>query len=144
MLGGTLVFIFCLRYLAYYSSPEKNGFTLTGWDYALIALTVFAMLVTPVWKWWARRRVRRLYDQQKGLREQFTADFSVEGVHTRTATGESRQPWDYFHKWISADDMVLLFESDALMQILPRRAFATQADYDALRDLLTRRLGPAK
>ncbi len=143
MLVGLLVASWAFRGLVHWFDPVRNDLTPTVWDYLLVAIIVLWPAIAPLLKRLGRRGPRRVYDQHRSFQQEFTAEFTEEGWHSRSATGESRLPWDYFHKWISADDMVLLFESDVLMHVVPRRAFPSEAGWQAFRDLVTRKLGPA-
>ena len=127
------------------SGPRKDDWPWIA--YALLLSVCIAALygILLVFVPWAhRRRLRRLYDAPNARHAEITVSLSDEGLQARTALAESRLSWECFHKWKSTEEMLLIFQSATLFHMLPRRAFASQEDYDALRDLLTRKFGPAK
>jgi len=94
--------------------------------------------------WANRRQIRRAHERSKGAGLVITSVVSEEGLETRTALAESRHSWECFRKWKASEELILIFQTDVLFNMLPRRAFASQADFDAVREFLTRRLGPPK
>jgi hypothetical protein len=76
------------------------------------------------------KQVRRTYAQQKLLHEnqliQINSDFLI------TSTGQTyrKVKLDIFHNYKYNNRMVLLYQSEAVFNIFPRRWFSSDADYD--------------
>jgi len=104
---------------------------------ALSFLALYFFLFLP-------RRLCRLYEQQKLLHGEFTAEISDEHLVFRTAYGESKIPWSVFHKWKSARDIVLVYHSDLMVSVFPARWFASASDFQAFQDILSKHLGPQR
>lgn len=90
------------------------------------------------------RRVDRLYGQQKLLHNEFTFDVSDENLVSRSILGESKFDWSMFHKWKSGEDIVLLYQSDVLFHVFPRRSFPSFADFESFQEILKKHLGPKR
>ncbi len=96
------------------------------------------------WLWWRPRQMKRQYDQLKVLQVEYTVEITEEAFITRSVYGESKVPWSVFHRWKSTNDMVVLYQSDASLQVCPRRVFPSSADFEQFRAILRRHLGPER
>lgn len=99
---------------------------------AYIALLFFVFLP---WK------TRRSYRTQKTLHSPFTVELSDEGVRLEALHGQMSMPWKDYHKWKANDKLILLYQSDRLYNPIPRRAFASDADWQALHALVQSKMG---
>lgn len=113
--GEGLVFVICL-----------------GASLAYMGLYVFA---------WQPRRFSRLYKQQKLLQGEFTFEITDEHLVSRDSHGETKLPWSVFHKWKSADDIVILYQSDTLFHAFPSRWFPSVEDFQHFKGILRSHLG---
>lgn len=83
---------------------------------------------------------RRTYEQRKDLQRpcSFTASdagllFSAEGV-------AGLKPWSDYLKWKEGDATLLLYMSDNMYQIIPKRFFTSTADLDAFRAMVSQKI----
>jgi hypothetical protein len=79
---------------------------------------------------------RRAYRQQKSLHETMHAKWSRSGVEWQAASGQSQTPWGHYAKWNEDSRLFLLYQSDQLYQLLPKRVLS-EADANTIRDHLT-------
>jgi hypothetical protein len=93
-----------------------------------------AIVVTCVWffgligAWLGQRvsiatRARRVFQQQKALQRPYRVSWSVQGVTIASDEGLTSTDWCDFHRYIEREDQFLLFLSDALFLMFPKRAF---------------------
>ena len=69
----------------------------------------------------------------------FTTDISEDGILITMPTAESRMKWDNFVRFLESDDIFVLFHSDLIFNILPKRAFTTD-EVDRFRELILRKI----
>ena len=89
------------------------------------------------------RRSRRIFGQQRSLHAPYRTEFSDGGVASRSETITSNHPWDHYIKWKEDAEYFLLYLSDIMFQIVPKRFLHGPTASDDLRDILLRRLGHA-
>lgn len=109
------------------------------WDNLLSALAI-AFLLTWYWLYlpW---RVRRLYRQQRSLHEAFTVVLDADaGLRFESARGQGLLPWSHIGRWRESRSLFVLYESDALVHILPKRFFDETLSEDRLREALRQRV----
>lgn len=111
-----------------------------GWPELIVAALV-AWLV--LWLWvFLPRQVRKLYLQQRSLQEPFEAAFDAAGMRFNNARGDATLPWTDVHKWRESKRLFLIYQSDALFHLLPKRCFGSEAEQKDLRELLLAQVGP--
>jgi len=55
--------------------------------------------------------------------------------------GEWKVSWAEAHKWKSNDKIILVYLSDRMFRMFPRRWFASDADFQDLKNLLLKTIG---
>jgi hypothetical protein len=80
--------------------------------------------------------VRRLFRQQRAIREACEATWSEEGLEVRS-TSVTSMPWTDFHGWRSDVRGYLVYINEASFILLPRRSFA-DAQWDDLGEILAK------
>lgn len=73
------------------------------------------------------RRTRRIYAQQKSLHEEFEFSWDETGFDLATPSARSRHHWADFRQWAEGPDGIILYQSDALFNMLPKRALSEEA-----------------
>ncbi|HEY4146086.1 YcxB family protein [Pinirhizobacter sp.] len=63
------------------------------------------------------------------------------GVAARTEQGNSVKPWSDYLKWKEGKSVFLLYLSDHMFQIVPKRFFAAHEDIDAFRNVIRQSIG---
>jgi hypothetical protein len=89
-----------------------------------------------------RRYFRRRFRKDRRFQHDFTTDILEDGIHVVTPTAESQMKWENFVRFLESSDIFMLFHSDLIFNILPKRAFAA-GEVDSFRELLRRKI-PAK
>jgi hypothetical protein len=80
-------------------------------------------------------RARRIYRQQKNLQRPYQLSWDDANVRTASAEGSAATPWNDFLKWREGKYTFLLYRSDMLFQMFPKRAFHDQTQIDEFRRL---------
>ena len=93
---------------------------------------------------WMPFRCRKTFRQQKTMQLPYTLDFTNECVITKAEYGEAKLTWDFFRKWKEGKTLFTLYQSDPIMQVVPKRVFASPGEMSAFRELLVRKIGPAE
>ena len=81
------------------------------------------------------RQARKVFRQQKSLHTPIRYGWSADGFAVRIPTGQSLTPWSHYLKWAEDDRTILLYHSNPLHQIVPKRALGP-ADAEAIRGWL--------
>jgi hypothetical protein len=97
----------------------------------VIAGTIVRFIYVP-WK------TRRVYRQQKSLQREFTLSWNADGVQSKNANGEYSVSWSDFIRWKENDRLYLLYLSDIMFSMVPKRAFDSEADMDDFRNHLVK------
>jgi hypothetical protein len=87
--------------------------------------------------WW-----RRSYAQQKTLHVPFEFQISHDIFRMQGPFGNAELPWSVFRKWRSGKHMILVYQTDKLVNMIPRRMLSS-GDAEKLENLLLQRLGRA-
>ena len=88
------------------------------------------------------RRTRRIVQQQKNLHRPFDLWWDADTIFTKSANGDARIPWSDYLKWRENGRLFLLYRSDVLFQMFPKRAFPA-AQIDEFRALARAKIAPA-
>jgi len=86
------------------------------------------------------RRARRIFAQQKNLQQPFEIRWDDDGLRGVSERGSSHTPWSDYLKWSQDDRIILLYLSDVMFQMLPKRCFGQPAQLEAFL-ACTRRIG---
>lgn len=90
-----------------------------------------------------RRYFRRSYRKDRRFQHDFTTDISEDGIHIAMPTAEAQLKLENFVRFLESDEIFMLFHSDLIFNILPKRAFAA-AEIDLFRELLRRKITSTK
>jgi hypothetical protein len=120
-----------------------DPFNKQSWAFAgciwLIGLSVFF----PTLSWGTVKRSAKIFAQQKGLQLAHEIEITDDEIITSSAgRGEWKTPSNEYHKWKGNERLVLVYVSDRLFRMFPRRWFASDAEFQGFKDLLTRSIGP--
>jgi hypothetical protein len=89
-------------------------------------------------QWWEDRiglpnKVRKLYDQFKGITEPATISWDSEWIEGRGERGHGKRKWKEYLRLKENDDVFLLYVTDQLWDAVPKRCFANQAQIEEFR-----------
>ena len=101
----------------------------------LIGGAIAALIVRYVYVPWKARRVFR---QQKSLHHEFTLSWNADGVHSKNANGEYSSGWSDFIRWKENECLFLLYLSDLMFYMVPKRAFSGDAELEDFRGHLVK------
>jgi hypothetical protein len=69
-------------------------------------------------------RVKRIFFQQKELALPFEIEVTDAGLIVSNELGHGTRPWKNFIKWKEDKELLILYHSDVLYSILPKRIFS--------------------
>ncbi len=90
------------------------------------------------------RRIRKIFRQQKILHAPHSFNVADEAVFTKSDIGEAKLTWDYFQKWKEGKNLFLLYQSDVMFHIVPKRCFASPEEMAQFRKLLLEKMGSSR
>ena len=104
-----------------------------AWDILFLALPILLVFQFTVYLPW---KTRRLYRQQKAMQRHLTYTIDDHGISVESDNGTWKTPWEDVHRFKMNDRLILLYVSDCLYQILPKRFLSEPNDYERLRGLV--------
>ena len=132
LLLGLTVFIMAASFVGHRQSlTDPTAWILPG-ILAYLAFTAFV---------WVPRKIRRSYSQRKDFQHEISMVVTSTGVESRTEQGYSVKPWTDFLKWKEGKNVFLLYVSDHLFHVVPKRFFAAHEDIDAFRNIMRQAIG---
>jgi hypothetical protein len=88
------------------------------------------------------RRAKRFMAQQKSIQGEVSIGWSDEGVTFSAKTAHALTAWGDYFKWLENDTVLLIFQSENLLNVLPKRRL-TDDQIAEIRRRLEAALGPA-
>jgi hypothetical protein len=75
-----------------------------------------------------RKRVTKLYNENRGLQLEFLVAFDVAGIQWTSEQGSLTLPWEDVFQYKENRDFILVYTSSATFHIIPKRAFSNPAN----------------
>jgi len=82
-------------------------------------------------------KTRRTYRQQKSLQREFRICFGDAGLSAENEIGNATTPWSDYTKWKENEHLFLLYVSDPVYHMIPKRLFNDSDDVSQLRQILS-------
>jgi hypothetical protein len=86
------------------------------------------------------RRAERFLAQQKSIQGDISIGWDDEGLAFIATAAQSRTAWGDYFKWLENDAVLVLFQSENMLNILPKRCLSEDQIVD-VRERLTATLG---
>jgi hypothetical protein len=96
---------------------------------ALVGVAYVALLLSVIWLTCfllLPRRARRIFAQQKALHDQITIEWSETLITVRSERGATTFKWSDFVRSLENRDIILLFQSDAVFNFVPKRVLSPE------------------
>ncbi|MEI6330371.1 MAG: YcxB family protein [Pseudanabaena sp. ELA645] len=111
---------------------------------ALINILLFGLIYTLFILFILPWNVRRIFSQQKTLQVEHEIVISPEMIETISDNGTWKMRLSDFHEYKVGKDLILLYQSQALFHIFPRRFFVLEEDFKTFLSSLEANLGSPK
>ena len=95
----------------------------------LLYLVLYFCVMVPI-------SAYRIFNQQKSLNLPFSIEASPEALSSFNETGKSVMPWNHFVKWKEGGTLFLIYHSDVMFQLVPKRFFQSHAELNEFRGFL--------
>jgi membrane protein implicated in regulation of membrane protease activity len=105
-----------------------------------VYILIFWVIYAVVLPW----NVRRIFSQQKTLQGEYETVISPEMLEATSENGTMRMRLSDFYKYKVGKDLILLYQSQALFHMFPRRFFSSEEDFKMFRSFLEANLGSPK
>ena len=133
ILGSIVAALFLWAAWLALTSDDFGGFDILF----LVTIVAFILNFTLYIPW----KTKLVYRQQKALQRKLTFKFDDTGAEVSHENGQSTLPWSDYLKWKKNDHLILIYLSDCVYHMLPRRMFVDQTEFEKLGDLLTEKIG---
>jgi YcxB-like protein len=87
---------------------------------------------------WLPYRARRLFAQHKALHKPIEFEWDHEALSCRTESESGRTPWLDYARRREDRRVILLYPSDVIFQVIPRRCFTDAAQEQSFRERAAR------
>jgi hypothetical protein len=139
--AGTRIFLLAVVVLFYISLIILVLLGRLHWLYLLAPLALLAVFL--LFQYLYRPFVQaRTFKKHKELSAPFEWELSELGLSITNPNGNALVAWNEFKKWVEGKELILLYRSYNMFQMLPKRLFARESDLQYLRDQLTRNAIP--
>ncbi len=71
-------------------------------------------------------RIQKNYEQQKEIQAPIEMEITAEALKTSSQYGHAERPWSVFVRWDEDEDVLVIYHSDAMFTILPKRFFSPE------------------
>jgi len=137
--GVYLVFVFAFVSELYSIATGQHGAQLSD----IVPIFIF-LAIYPLYRYVILpNRIKKIYAQQKELHSPFEIEFTDTAMIFSNEFGNATRPWNHFTKWKENDELILLYHSDVIYNILPKRIFTDPQQIDAVKSYLENNEVPA-
>jgi hypothetical protein len=138
----TVRFAMVVGILLLYAAWLAVNDALTGKG-AWFPVMVFCVVIL-YWPFWYYIYIpilaQRWHGQQRALHGELQVFVDDSGVQSVSPRCNSSATWEYFRQWAEGERVFVVFQSDVLMNIWPKRALIAPANETDLRELLQSKL----
>lgn len=132
-----------LGYLVLCLAIGVIGMMLAARDGAIVAGGTFGgaflggvagVIAVMLLSWWSiAHRARRVWAQQKSLRALYSVRWQHDAISIVTPSMTAHHPWSDFIRWHENDKTIMIYQSDAMFNFIPKSALspAALADFRA-------------
>jgi|GEM_PF-1814698 len=108
--------------------------------FGFVAMDAFILLMLGI----RERSFRKTWASHKLLRVPVQGALSEDGLNGESTHGSGRVPWSEIHQWQASPNVLLIYASRNLFNVLPREFFSSDGDWMAARELVARKLPSRK
>ncbi|ARU56118.1 hypothetical protein OLMES_2045 [Oleiphilus messinensis] len=98
---------------------------------ALVGIALYYFWIVRLW-------CKRIYRQQRNLQTPYELTWDQNRVIMVGEYGESSIPWSNFVKYRENEDLILMYYSDALYNLVTKRSFDSLEELDQFRNFLSK------
>ena len=124
--------------------PLMTGASLGDVIQALMPLGLFGIACVVIYVVLPRQKVKRTFSQQKSLQRAYKTVVSPDTITTTSELGQVAMPISDYHQYKVGKDCLLLYTSQSLFNMFPRRFFASDEEFDTFIAYLELHLGQPK
>lgn len=113
------------------ASQGRPGFLL-----ALLPVTLFFLFIRLLPRFLLPRQAKRLFRQNQEISAPLAMEFSENGMKFTNSFGHNERSWSHFVKWKEDEQALLLYHSDQIFNLIPKRLLAEADDLSFVRERL--------
>ena len=125
------LWFFSLILFTYLLTGSTSPSAITSDPGRILGLSILPFALILIWTLWLIPALaRRNFRLQRSLHGDFSYGWSTDKLMVSTEYGSFDMPWSHFHGWAENDKMLLLFESDRLYRVIPKRVLSPEQQTD--------------
>jgi hypothetical protein len=117
LIGGLISFLFVVAWTLWGTDRQSLGGAILGGTLGGIIAGGLTRYIYVPW------RASRIFDQQKSLHRAYSVSWDENGVMFKDETGQTIVKWSDYLKYKENEKFVLLYHSDIMFNMLPKKAF---------------------
>ena len=129
-----LALAFWVLWMSFFGQNPTSGWGKWGVLVFLLYLLLYFGFYVPF-------SARRSLNQYKALQREFSLSPSETGLKWTAENGNAIIPWTDFLRWKENDAVFLLYVSDSLYHVIPKRLFEVATDIQTFRVFLNEHVG---
>ncbi len=129
ILGFYLLYLFAIG--EWHSSLASILFVIFIPTFFLVFWLLFRYVLLP-------NRIKKLFAQQKELHVPFEMEIAESNIVVSNAYGNAVRPWKDFLKWKENEELIMLYHSDILFTIIPKRFLADPQQLEFIKSLVVK------
>jgi hypothetical protein len=102
---------------------------------------ILLILIWVLLRLYNKRKVRQQISKLPALQGPQLAELNEEGLSRTAGTWNTNQKWGAFVSYLETENMFILYSSPSTAALLPKRAFASESDLAAARQLFAAKIG---
>jgi len=128
--------------LAFIGEIVLAAMGLLAWTYVLYPAVILGFLA--LYRFYLRPyQVNRSYAQNKELSSPFEIELTDEGYGISNTYGSGKIPWKDFAKWREDDQVILLYRTDNMFNMIPKRLLQDETEAQYILEMLRQNNVPA-
>jgi MFS family permease len=131
IVGAGLLFALAWAIWAAFFGRFTNHQAWQGWAFVGVLVYLIAAFGVGI-----PYKCRRAYRQRKDLQRECSFAATDQGVGFSSDAMSGTKPWADYLKWKEGKRLFLLYMSDNLYQVIPKRFFASESEVDSFRETL--------
>lgn len=103
---------------------------------AIVPTLLFLALLYLVFYLVQNLAIKRAWKSQPGVQSEISVETTAEGLQINTEFAESKHKWPLYTHWKETANLFIVYQSNQVFNLFPKRAFNCEAEVNEFRELL--------
>ncbi len=116
LVSGWMVLVFCSVAIVPVVN-KRPTFGATALPLVVCVIFLLAVWIVPQYSW------KKTFEKDRRFQQEITGEISEDGIHFVTPNSDARTNWGLFVRYLESDKIFVLYQSNQIMNVLPKRFF---------------------